>query len=398
MRFNQDYLDYLDDYLCAIKVEPTEPDLAETYLPEGEFNASPLVANAGCVVADKGFSIFKTLVSRIRGGSRTEPGPNTAHNDTKRGYLLRSYVRCGLCDQRMFGKTRHGRAYYNCYPANNNADRLDRYPADHPKAIYVREDALVEALGHVIATRVFGPDRHAFLQRGLAGLPSSATDVSAPGAPTQRTPPGALPGRERVRDPQRPWPSGVLWRLWTRGPKQMMISQVHRSAASGLRSFGAVSAAGDSLWRSGAIFCRTPGATRRHGGLVGRRPLVPNVGRSNRADGRSNPPASAAMITAASRSTARWDRIPASPHTAVMAAECVTRGITRASVRHQGTTPASSKNPPVGPSSGRVASRIAIAAPCSGVRTPRKPLRSVATKPGQAALIRMFVARSSLAY
>jgi hypothetical protein len=85
------------------------------------------------------------LVSRIREGSRTELGPNSAHKDTKRSYLLRSYVRCGLCDQRMFGKTRHGRAYYNCYPANNNADRLDRYPADHPKAIYVREDALVEA-------------------------------------------------------------------------------------------------------------------------------------------------------------------------------------------------------------------------------------------------------------
>lgn len=51
----------------------------------------------------------------------------------------------------------------------------------------------------------------------------------------------------------------------------------------------------------------------------------------------------------------------------------------RALQLHQGTTPASSKNLPVGPSSGRVASLMAIAAPCSGVRTPRKPLSSVAT-------------------
>ncbi|MDQ1072791.1 hypothetical protein QFZ32_008231 [Streptomyces canus] len=46
---------------------------------------------------------------------------------------------------------------------------------------------------------------------------------------------------------------------------------------------------------------------------------------------------------------------------------------------HQGTTPSSSKQPPRGPSSGRVASRTAIAAPCSGVRGALKPVKSVAT-------------------
>ncbi|MGV0674833.1 DUF6119 family protein [Mycolicibacterium fortuitum] len=60
MRFNQDYLDYLDDYLRAIKVEPTEPQLLETTLKEGDFNASVEVAEAGYEVADKDFSIFKT--------------------------------------------------------------------------------------------------------------------------------------------------------------------------------------------------------------------------------------------------------------------------------------------------------------------------------------------------
>src|SRR5271170_811284 len=65
---------------------------------------------------------------------------------------------------------------------------------------------------------------------------------------------------------------------------------------------------------------------------------------------------------------------------------------------HQGTTPASSKKPPLGPSWGRVARRMAIAAPSSGVRIPRNPLRSVAQKPGHAALIKMLVPASSLAY
>jgi hypothetical protein len=76
-------------------------------------------------------------------------------------------------------QTRHGHAYYNSYPANNNADRLDRYPADHPKAIYVRQDALIEALGHVIATRVFSADRHAYLQRGLASAPTKRQESDA---------------------------------------------------------------------------------------------------------------------------------------------------------------------------------------------------------------------------
>jgi hypothetical protein len=61
-------------------------------------------------------------------------------------------------------------------------------------------------------------------------------------------------------------------------------------------------------------------------------------------------------------------------------------------------TPSSSKKEPVGPPSGSVASRIAVAAPCSGVRGPWKPVKSVATGPGQAALIRMFVSARCRAY
>lgn len=60
MMFNQDYLDFLDEYLRTIQVEPTEPSLLETTLTEGEFNCSPEVARAGYELADKDFSIFKT--------------------------------------------------------------------------------------------------------------------------------------------------------------------------------------------------------------------------------------------------------------------------------------------------------------------------------------------------
>lgn len=63
MKFNQDYLDYLDEYLRSIQVEPTESELRETKLTEVEFNRSAEVEKAGYELADKDFSIFKTRSS-----------------------------------------------------------------------------------------------------------------------------------------------------------------------------------------------------------------------------------------------------------------------------------------------------------------------------------------------
>jgi uncharacterized protein (TIGR04141 family) len=60
MRFNQDYLDFLDDYLRTITVEQLEPEFLAVAVDEPTFNLSPEVAAAGYVVADKDFSIFKT--------------------------------------------------------------------------------------------------------------------------------------------------------------------------------------------------------------------------------------------------------------------------------------------------------------------------------------------------
>jgi hypothetical protein len=56
-----------------------------------------------------------------------------------------------------------------------------------------------------------------------------------------------------------------------------------------------------------------------------------------------------------------------------------THSLRRRQHAHQGTVPASSKNPAVGPSSGSVARRTMISAPCWTLRMPRCWLRSVAT-------------------
>jgi hypothetical protein len=77
----------------------------------------------------------------------------------------------------MFGTTRKAGTYYRCCPANNNGDRLDRYPG-HPRTAYVREDALLTALDQVIAEHIFGPDRQAHLRRGLARMPAQRKDAA----------------------------------------------------------------------------------------------------------------------------------------------------------------------------------------------------------------------------
>lgn len=60
MRFNQDYLDALDDYLDGIEAEMTEPDFKTIDGKEGDFNASDAIAEAGYTNTDKNFAILRT--------------------------------------------------------------------------------------------------------------------------------------------------------------------------------------------------------------------------------------------------------------------------------------------------------------------------------------------------
>lgn len=63
MRFNQDYLDFLDDALRMIEVEDTEDEFALIKQTEPAFNKSSAVKKAGYKVADKNFKVLKTRAS-----------------------------------------------------------------------------------------------------------------------------------------------------------------------------------------------------------------------------------------------------------------------------------------------------------------------------------------------
>jgi site-specific DNA recombinase len=84
------------------------------------------------------------------------------HPQTKNTYKLRSYVWCTPCQRRMRGHaTRHGTAYAHCQPRNR------ALPEDHPSAVRVREDQLIDGVTLFFNRRVLGPDRLALAQASL---------------------------------------------------------------------------------------------------------------------------------------------------------------------------------------------------------------------------------------
>ncbi|MFD0182990.1 recombinase family protein [Streptomyces sp. NPDC127133] len=106
-----------------------------------------------------------------RRGSRAGNAPNT-HPQTRRTYVLRGML-LHACDRRMFGKHRDGITYYSCQPQANNRGRPDAY-AGHPTTVYLREDAVLEAISAFLSDRVFGPERRELLTAELASVDDRA--------------------------------------------------------------------------------------------------------------------------------------------------------------------------------------------------------------------------------
>jgi site-specific DNA recombinase len=96
-------------------------------------------------------------VGRNTKGSRQGNRPNP-HPMTRRTYLLRSRVQCGICGRRMIGHHTHGVTYYRCKTTHADPRTQPRFP-DHPNSVEVREDMLHAAIEAFFAERVFGEHR-----------------------------------------------------------------------------------------------------------------------------------------------------------------------------------------------------------------------------------------------
>ncbi|MGA6164168.1 recombinase family protein [Amycolatopsis magusensis] len=103
-------------------------------------------------------------VSGHRFGSRSTSNINAKHPQTKRSYLLRTYLFCGACVRRMHGKTRRGFAYYACAP------KQGEFPDGHPASFWVREEVIVGRLNEFFSTHVFGTYRRALLDGSIRDL------------------------------------------------------------------------------------------------------------------------------------------------------------------------------------------------------------------------------------
>jgi len=102
--------------------------------------------------------------------SRADAGPNLAHPQAARTYPLRSYVVCAHCARRMSGKVKNRIPYMHCRPIGAAVPgvTVERF-RDHPRSVYVREDALLGILGDFFAQRIFGADRSARVLADLGG-------------------------------------------------------------------------------------------------------------------------------------------------------------------------------------------------------------------------------------
>jgi site-specific DNA recombinase len=108
-----------------------------------------------------------TPISRLRQGSRGGAGPNTAHRQAQRSYLLRSYLVCDLRNRRMFGKARiRGGVetiYYACI-TNPEHHQAQPWYGQHAKNITVRQDHLLPVVGKFFGERILGPQRGLYLE------------------------------------------------------------------------------------------------------------------------------------------------------------------------------------------------------------------------------------------
>ena len=132
-------------------------------VPTGQWHWSPQATHPAIV--DRDTWDTAQAIGADHGSSPDDDAPNT-HPATRRSYILRSRVRCKLCQRRMCGITRShpdrgargDYAYYICQFNPANPRHAATVP-DHPRTVAARQDLLVAILRDGLARYLLAPGR-----------------------------------------------------------------------------------------------------------------------------------------------------------------------------------------------------------------------------------------------
>ena len=114
-------------------------------------------------------------------GQRARTPARRHRSRTRKPYTFRGLIYCGACQRRMQGQYNHNDAYYRCrFPQEYGLAN----EVQHPRNVYLREDALTDPLDKWLTT-AFTPDR---LHQTSPRWPTPNSPTSPPHSPTPRGP------------------------------------------------------------------------------------------------------------------------------------------------------------------------------------------------------------------
>jgi site-specific DNA recombinase len=133
-----------------------------------------------------GREVFDQVQARIAARSRTSP---RAAATSRRPYVLRGRLACGLCQRRLQGQWVRGEAYYRCrYPS----EYATSAGFDHPVNVYLREADLLPKLDAWLA-RLVSP----------TNIEATCHRLAAASQPTGQADPGLRAAQQVLADCQR---------------------------------------------------------------------------------------------------------------------------------------------------------------------------------------------------
>jgi DNA invertase Pin-like site-specific DNA recombinase len=138
--------------------------------PREEWIVSAEPTHPAIVPIDTYVAAQSVAAARQRSRADAQPDTPNRHRQTRRVYALRSYVWCGPCQRRMFGRTVAPYTYYSCQP------REREIPEGHPGTVSITEETLLGFATQFFNIYLLGPHRLQLAVRSIDIAAQHAAD------------------------------------------------------------------------------------------------------------------------------------------------------------------------------------------------------------------------------